>query len=122
VAAGVDSDLSGNPWVFTFNGSTATNTLPYVVIGAQNTGNQAYPWSPKRIRWVSPGGGSTDQLIIKDYPGVNPTSPTPTAQRTVVHFVCTGAQFEAESRPRAHELYVGMDITQFDSGILYIYF
>ncbi len=120
MAAGVDVNLAGNPWVFTFNGSTAAHTLPYVVIGAQKTGNMAYAWMPKRVRWVSKTAAAGDQVIIKDYAGVNP----PQNQRTVVHFVASGADQDGvdEARPRGHELYQGMDIVTFDSGILYIYF
>ncbi len=119
MAAGVDADFGGNPWVFTFNGSTATHTLPYTVIGAQNTGKMAYPWLPKRIRWVSVSAVQNDAVIIKDFPGI-PASTT--NQRTVVEFVATGADFEAESRPRAHESYVGGQLTEMDSGIVFIYF
>lgn len=124
MAAGVDSDLLGNPWVITFNGSTAAHTLPYLVIGPQKTGNMAYPWMPKRIRWVSVTAAAADQVIIKDYPGINPTSPTPTNQRTVFQFVASGADQDGvdEARPYDKETYVGMDITEMDSGILYIYF
>ena len=94
------------------------------MIGPQATGNMAYPWLPKRIRWVSPTASAGDKVIIKDYPGINPSSPTPTAQRTVCEFVASGADQDGvdESRPRSHESYVGMDITQMDSGVLFVYF
>jgi hypothetical protein len=123
MAAGVDADLAGSPWIFVFNGSTATHTLPYTVIGPQNGTNMAYPWLPKRIRWVSKTAAAGDEVIIKDYPGINPTSPSPTNQREVVHFVASGADQDGvdESRPRGHESYVGMQITTFSSGTLYIY-
>lgn len=122
MAVGVDIDTSGSPWVITYNGSTAAHTLPYVVIGAQNGTTMAYPWMPKRIRWVSATAAAGDQVIIKDYPGLAVSGATPTAQRTVVHFIATGAQFVDETKPHDFESYVGMDITTFASGILYIYF
>ena len=121
MAAGVDADFGGNPWVITFNGSTAAHTLPYSMIPGQNNSNgQAYPWSPKRIRWVSKTAAQGDQVIIKDLPGAPAGT---TNQRVVVHFVASGADQDGvdEARPRAHELYVGAQITTFDSGILYIY-
>lgn len=122
MAAGVDSDLSGNPWVFTFNGSTAANTLPYLVVGPQSANGEAFPIMYKRARWVVVTGAAGNQVIVKDYPGINPTSPNPTAQRTQIHLIATGSAFEAEQRPRAHESFVGFDITTFDAGILYLYF
>ena len=121
MAAGVDSDFHGNPWVISYNGSTATHTLPYIVIGAQKTGGMAYPWLPKRIRWVSVTAAAADQVIVKDYPGIPAGT---TDQRTVFQFVASGADQDGvdEARPYDKEQYVGMEITQFDSGILYIYF
>ena len=104
--------------MFVFNGSTAAHTLPYTVIGPQATGGMAYPWMPNRIRWVSPSAGATDAVIVKDNPGI-PTAAT--AQRIVYESLATGAAFKDDTRPYEQEQYVGMVITQMDSGTLFVY-
>ena len=117
MAAGVDADFGGTPWIFSFNGTTASHTLPYVVVGPQGTGaNLPYPIIPKRIRWVSPTAAAGDRVILKDVPANGGTA-------RVIHEsqAATGADFLDEARPRAHEAFVGLQITRMDSGTLYIY-
>lgn len=122
MAAGVDADFAGNPWVFTYNGSSAAHTLPYLVTAVNPTTKMCMPIMYKRARWVSATPGATDKIIVKDYPGIPAGT---TDQRTVIEFTSDSTTADTavdEMRPRAHELFVGMQITQFDSGILFIYF
>ena len=117
MAAGVDFDNAGNPWIITFNGVSATLPLPAVIIGPQNTGNEAYQFIPKRIRWVSKTASAGDQVILKDVP------PGGNTARVIEEFVASGADQDGvdEARPRAHESFTGLQVTKFDSGTLYIY-
>lgn len=86
------------------------------IIGAQNNG-QGIPYNfiPKRIRWVSKTATQNDEVILKDVPANGGTA------RVIWHSVASGADFMDES-PEAGllESYVGLQVTTFGSGILYI--
>lgn len=117
MANGIDVDTGGNPWIITFhsNGGTA---LPATIVGVQNTGNQAYPIMPKRIQWISKGAAQGDGVILKDVPGIGGAG----TARKIFETYATGADFDyMEARPRARESFVGLQVTQMDSGVLYIY-
>ena len=73
----------------------------------------------RRWRWVSISAAQGDQVICKDVPGVGGAG---TARTVYDSGAATGADFGPdEQRPAAMELFVGLQVTQFDSGILYIY-
>lgn len=115
--ANVTINTSGNPWVITSGGATA---LPATVIGVQNTGNQAFPFMPTRIVWVSPSAGAGDQVILQDIPGAGGAG----TSRDIAKFVANGADYmpPQEWKPSGHAAYfVGLKITQFDSGELHIF-
>lgn len=113
MAAGVDAVQTGNPWVFTFNGSTAAHTLPYTF------------WFddliPMRLRWLPEAGAAATSVIIKDGQG-----------NQVYEEWCAAANADpSEQRPRGKEkwlavsstsLHTGLSITTFGSGVLYLYF
>ena len=119
MAAGVTIDTSGNPWIITYAASGGV-ALPAVVVGPQNSSNnQAYPILVRRWRWVSVAAAAADQVIIKDVPGVNGAG---TPRVVYDSGAATGADFGPdEQRPAAMELFVGMQVTTFSSGTLYIY-
>ena len=118
-----DPRYFGNPWVIAYTSDISGGgvALPAVVVGPQNNSNQqAFPIMVRRWRWVSNSAAQGDQVIIQDVPGTYGSAGSP---RTVYDSgAATGADFSPdEQRPAAMELFVGMQVTQFDSGILYIY-
>lgn len=112
--------MSGQPWIITFDGATGL-PLPFIVVGVQKTGNQAYPLHPRRIVWIAGDAAvATNKVILKDVPGVGGTG-TP---REVVRFTATGADYEPPQEwatKRDEAWWVGLQVTQFDAGILYLY-
>jgi hypothetical protein len=119
VANGITINMAASPWVITFD-SGGGSALPYTVLGVQATTNIAMVFRPTRIVWTSPNAGAGDQVILQDLPGVGGTA-TP---RDVLNFVASGADYmpPQEWKPAAHEAgFVGLVITQFDSGTLQIY-
>lgn len=119
MADGIDISTSGNPWIITFHSGAGT-ALPATIIGAQNTGNQAYPFLPKRIVWQ--GSATTaagDAVVLKDVPANGGTA------RVIANFRATGANFEPPQeweRHRSDAGFVGLQVTTMASGDLYIYF
>lgn len=106
--ANITVSTNGNPWIITAGGATA---LPYTLIGNQATGGIPYSLMPLRIRWVTVAGSQDDQVIITDWKG-----------RKVLELVATGADYQWDvTRPKGLEAYIGPIITQFDSGVLYLY-
>lgn len=104
----VTVDQAGNPWVITANSGAVA--LPVTLWHP--------PFIPQRIRWVSPTASAGDAVKLTD------SSATGDGGHggVVCHFVANSSNFEVdESRPRGHELYPGLVLTQLDSGVLYLY-
>lgn len=106
MAAGVDFDQGGDPWIITFNGSTATKTLPALLCN--------YDLILRRAVWRSPGAAADDAVIIEDGQG-----------RTVFHEIASGADFDPTQQTMKHERWMatgsGIRVKTFGSGILYLY-
>lgn len=120
MAVGVDIDMTGQPWIITYNGANGT-PLPAIVVGVQATGNQAYPLHPKRIVWIAGDlAAATNKVILKDVPGVGGGG-TP---RIVAEFTATGADYMPPQEWKASDTeawWVGLQVTTFDSGTLFLY-
>lgn len=116
--ANVLINTAGNPWLITTTGGVTA--LPATVLGVQNTGNIALPFLPKRIVWVSKSAAQDDGVVLKDLPGIGGTG----TQRVIAEFFATGADYtppQEWKRSEKDAAFVGLQITQFDSGDLYIY-
>lgn len=112
-------DTNGSPWTITFvsGGGVA---LPATVLGVQQTPQIAMVWRPTRVVWTSASASAGDQVILQDLPGVGGTG-TP---RDILNFVASGADYmpPQEWKPAGHEAgFVGLVVTQLDSGRLQIY-
>lgn len=112
MANGINITTSANPWKISFNlgGGTA---LPATIVGNQNTGAIPFPVIFQRIVWISENANAGDEVIGQDING-----------NDLFRFVASGADYmpPQETKRGAKEGYVlGLVITRFDSGELYIY-
>lgn len=114
MAAGVDVVTNDNMWVITFNGSTATHTLPFKLWPAATELNQNQPFIPSRMVWsVSVDGVAGDTVILQSF-----------QSHDWVKFIATGADFEPPQewkRGGKEPGPIGCKITQFDRGELIVY-
>lgn len=116
MAAGVDIDFSANPWVITFNGSTASFALPAKI---WPLAGYAGPISPCIVqRWVWIAGDAAvagNKIIITDASG---------SGNEFLRLTATGADYEPPQewkRQKNEGAPYGAIITQFDAGKLYAY-
>ena len=118
MADGIDTNTSGNPWSITFHSGGGT-ALPATVIGKQNTGGIPYAFIPKRVVWIAGDSAvAGNKVILKDVPANSGTA------RVIWEATATGADYEPpqEFKAAKGDAYcVGLQVTQFDAGVLYIY-
>lgn len=113
MAAGVDVVYNDTFWVVTFNGSTATHTLPFQLWPDVSEPNPNKPFLPHRMVWTDIAGVAGDQVILQSLQSHDWT-----------HFVATGADYQAPQewkRAKGEPGPIGCKITRFDSGELIIY-
>lgn len=113
MASGVDISTADTFWTVTFNGSTASHTLPFQIWPATTEPNQNKPFLPARMVWTSKTAVAGDEVILTSIQGHN-----------WAHFVATGADFQPPQewkRGTKEPGPVGAIITTFASGELIIY-
>ena len=114
MAAGVDITIA-NVWTITYNGSSASHTLPFQVWPYAGYAGPPSPFIVKRAVWISKTASQGDEVIFTDLEG-NPIG---------IHFVATGADYEPPQewkRAKDESAPYGAILTTFGSGELSLFF
>ena len=109
MAVGVNIVTAANQWVVTFDGATATKTLPFTMWSGS-------PFIAQRMVWTSKAGAAGDEVIISDQIA---------AANIWYHAVSSAANFMTPQEWKRHRFGAapfGAIIRTFGSGELVIYF
>jgi hypothetical protein len=112
MAAGIDVVFDTNITI-TYNGTTATHTLPFKLWPSATEPNQLQPFIPTRAVWTSKGATASDEVIIQNSQGTD-----------WLHLVADGTNFMQPlplKTGRGEPGPVQAIITKFDSGELILY-
>lgn len=121
MAAGVDVVTNANVWVVTYNGSTATYTLPFRLWPLAGYAGPVTPFIGQRLVWIAGDGAMAgDKVVLKDSSATGLTA----AGTEFFQATATGADYEPPQewkRNKYESAPLGCWITTFGRGTLYIY-